>query len=74
MIKNLDIKVNMIIYDAKHHKIEEIYTHDEVKLDSIKDMMKELDNTAISQRAKRKLLKIDSRDARVSFKFDDKFQ
>ena len=36
------LNINVIIYDSKFHKMEEIYSHESIKLEHINEQMEEL--------------------------------
>ena len=75
LAKMRNLKINMIVYDEKHHKLEEIYTHDDIRLDAVGKLTGELTaaTPTTTSKAKKKQLKFESRDAMISFKFDNKF-
>ena len=72
LAKLRNLKINMILYDPKRHKIEQVFTDDDFSLSNINQMMLELNDVPVTQKAKRKQLKFESRNAKTSFKFTDK--
>ena len=34
-----DVKINLVIYDPKYHKVTQHFTDDQVTLDAVRDMM-----------------------------------
>ena len=64
-------QINLIIYDAKLHKIEEIYSHKSASLASINKLIENPRETNCVRKRKR-YLKYESHDARVKYKFDEK--
>ena len=63
-------KVNMIMYDPKMHKIEEVYTHQEFNLVGIQSMI-ENPREKSNVRTRIRTLKFESYDARLKYKADD---
>lgn len=53
--------------------MEQIYTEDNIKIDAINEMMLELKDVPVTQRAKRKQLKFLNQNAKESFKFSEKW-
>ena len=72
LAKLRNLKINMIIYDPKRHKIEQVFTDDDFSISNINQMMLELNDVPVTQKARRKQLKFESRNAKTSFKFTDK--
>lgn len=35
------VKINLLIYDNRFHKMEEIWSHEDMKLEKVCEMMKE---------------------------------
>lgn len=64
------VQINLIIYDPKLHKIEEIYSHKSASLASINKLIENPKETNCVRKRKR-YLKHESHDARAKYKFDE---
>ena len=64
-------QINLIIYDPKLHKIEEIYSHESASLASINKLIAN-PRESNSLRKRKRYLKHESHDARVKYRFDEK--
>ena len=63
------LKINLIIYDAKLHRLEEIWSHADLSIGHINNLMKELDGDSCNH--KKKSLKFESVDARLKYKIEE---
>ena len=59
-----DCKINLIIYDAKVHKVEEFYTHQDVDLASINKMIANPKEPYRGPKVRRRFLKFNSYDVK----------
>ena len=37
------LKINLLIYDERFHKIEEIWSHEELKIENVNQLLKEIE-------------------------------
>ena len=65
------LKINLLIYDAKFHKLEEIWSHSEMQLTNVNQLLKEVEVDDSSQAKKTRTLKFESNDARMKYRIDD---
>lgn len=70
-----DLKISLLVYDPKQHKLQEIFTHKDVKLHAINQMINDSKATCeVKTRASKKLLKFESHDARLKYRKDEELE
>ena len=63
-----NLKLNLLVYDPKLHKLLEIYTDEEAKLNRVNLMMAELnDDDSFLTRPGKRQFKFESQSARVKY-------
>ena len=72
LAKVQDLKMSLLVYDPKKHKLQEIVTDEEMKLSSINDMMVDVTSRVGKSLKSSRILKFESQDARLKYKQGEK--